>query len=181
MAIPTLSTAGGDQFDMGNPGQVADAEKTPIRSLVNMNATAIDFGVAVAVDVSTVDNGCRPWAADADKFAGISVRTGPFGTASTDGLNTVNYPTTSSVPLLRDGVIFVQAAEAVRADDQALILLAGGAGNGTAGAIGGSKGGLAGTGRVAFPGMDAVWLDATASGAIGRIQVKSNAGVRTTT
>lgn len=177
----TLATAGGAQFTAGNAGQIADEDEAQVSTRVNQNATAIDFGVAVAIDVSSVDQGCKPWDSDSAKFAGISVRR-PIMPASSDGF-TVNYPQYETVPLLRDGTIYVQSAEAVRAGDQVLIITAGGSGSGnaTAGALGGSKGGVAGTGRIALPGMDGIWLDTTAAGGIGRVRIKSNAGVRTTT
>jgi hypothetical protein len=174
----TLATAGGRQFAAGNPGQIADQEEAQIATHINQNSAAIDFGVAVARD-TTVDAGCKPWSGDSDYFLGVSVRN-PHAPAASDGY-TVNFAQYSEVPVLKDGVIFVQAAEAVRAGDQVLIITAGGAGNGTAGAFGGSKGGVAGSGRVAIPGMNGIWIDTVASGGIGRIRIKTTGTARTTT
>ncbi len=177
MSQPTLATAGGRRFAKGYPGQVADLEPAQIQTGSNTSATAIVMGVAIAVDPA-VDNGYKPWAADADQFGGISVRN-PVQVADSSG--NINVPQYDSLGALTDGVIFVQACEAVRKDDQALIITAGGSGNSVAGAIGGSKGGVAGSGRIAFPGMNAKWMDDTASGAVGRVRVKTTGGVRTTT
>jgi hypothetical protein len=174
----SLASAGGAQFTPGNAGQIADQDEAQVATHINQSSTAIDFGVAVARD-TTVDNGCKPWSGDSDYFLGVSVRN-PIAPAATDGY-TVSFPQYATVPVLKDGVIYVQAAEAVRAGDQVLIITAGGSGNGTAGAFGGSKGGVAGSGRVAIPGMNGIWVDTVASGGIGRIRIKSTGTARTTT
>ncbi len=181
MATPVLSTAGTDLLAAGYAGLIADSEEAQVDSFTNTGSTAIDFGVAVVRD-TTVDRGCKNIAADTDQVLGVSVRN-PLFPASTDGVNTVKYAQYASVPVLRDGVIFVINGDSVttRRGDQALILTAGGAGNASVGAIGGSAGGVAGSGRVAFPGMNAVWEDAVASAAVGRIRVKTTGTVRTTT
>lgn len=175
MATPTLATAGGRRFAAGYPGQIASNLPAQIVSRTNSNATAIEFGVVVAKDPAS-PFGVKPWSGDTDLIAGVVVRD-VLMPASTAGV--VNYAQYSSLPILEDGEIFVQVAEAVREGDQALIITAGGTGNTTAGALGGSKGGVAGSGRVDFPG--AVFLEDIASGAVGRLRVKSTGGRRTTT
>jgi hypothetical protein len=176
MATPTLNSAGGDLFAAGYAGQIADAEPVQSDSFINSNATTIDFGIVVARD-TTQGRACRPVAADGDELLGISIRD-PIVQA-VDPTNVVlGYKQYDSVRVLRDGVIYVQAAETVRAGDQALMLTAGGSGNSQAGAIGGSAGGPAGAGRIDIPG--AIWEDATASGAIGRVRIKT-VGTRRTT
>jgi hypothetical protein len=175
--LPTLNSAGGDLFAAGYAGQVADAEPSQTDSFINSNATTIDFGIMVARD-TTQARACRPVAADGDELLGISVRNPIVETV--DPTNPVlGYKQYDSVRVLRDGVIFVQAAEAVRAGDQALMLTAGGSGNAQAGAIGGSQGGVAGAGRIDIPG--AIWEDTIPSGAIGRVRIKSVGTRRTTT
>jgi hypothetical protein len=172
MSLPTLTTVGGSLLNAGYAGQIADGEEAQVSSFTNTGSTAIDFGIAVVRD--TADGSCKVIAADTDQILGITVRN-PLFPATADGNNTVKYNQYSSVPVMRDGVIFVTAAENVRRGDQALILTASG------GTIGGSEGGAAGSGRVAFPGMNAVWLDTTASGSVGRVQIKTTGTARTTT
>jgi hypothetical protein len=75
--------------------------------------------------------------------------------------------------------VFVQAAEAVLAQDEVLALLTGGAGNTAVGALGSVHGGAVSSTRLLVPG--AIWVDTTASGAIGRVRIKTVGNVRTTT
>lgn len=171
-----LTTVGGDTFDIGFEGQVIDEESSQIDSFTNTGSLAMDFGVLAVRDTS--DRTCKQMAADADLQLGIVVRN-PLRPASTDGNNTVTYKQYDSVPVLRDGVIVVRAAEAVRRGDQVLALTAGGAGNTSLGSFGGSKGGAAAGGRVDVP--NAVWEDTVASGALGRIRIKTVGTRRTTT
>ncbi len=171
-----LETVGGAQFNAGYPGQIADGEPVQIDSYTNSGSTALDFGIVAVRD--TNDGTCKVMAADTDQILGIIVR---HPTMTADSTGAVKYAQYGSVPIMRDGVIFVKAAEAVRRGDQVLVLTAGGAGNTAAGALGGSKGGVAGSGRVAIPGMNAVWEDTVASGAVGRIRIKTTGTARTTT
>jgi hypothetical protein len=169
-----LETVGGANFSAGFAGMIADGEPAQIDSFTLSGATEMDFGILVVRD--TADRSCKVMAADTDQQVGISVR---HADMVTDASGNVKYRQYMSVPVLRDGVIFVKAAEAVRRGDQVLAITAGGAGNTAAGAFGGSQGGVAGSGRVDVPG--AVWEDTTASGAIGRIRIKSAGTRRTTT
>jgi len=176
MALPTLATAGTRLFTAGYAGQIADGEETQLDSFTNTGSAAIDFGILAVRD--TGDRSCKLMAADTDQQLGITVRN-PIRAASTDGNNTVNYPQYSEVVVMRLGVVFVQAAEAVRRGDQVLAITAGGAGNAALGSFGGSKGGVAGSGRVDVIG--AVWEDTVASGGIGRIRINTVGTRRTTT
>ncbi len=171
-----LLSVGGDTLDIGFEGQVIDQENSQIDTFTNTGAAALDFGILAVRD--TADRSCKQMAADTDLQLGITVRN-PLKPASTDGNNTVNYAQYALVPVLRDGVIVVRAAEAVRRGDQVLAITAGGAGNTNLGSFGGSKGGAAGAGRVDVP--NAVWEDTVASGALGRIRIKSVGTRRTTT
>jgi hypothetical protein len=171
MATPTLTTYGTIQ-PVGFAGGVSEAGPNTIRSFMNEAATAIDFGFAVARGTATaagVTDKCKAISADADVVIGISVREAGILTASTDGNNTINYARYQAVPVITDGVIFVTAAEAGIVEGTGAISI-----TASAGAIGGvsGTGGAAGTGRVAIPG--AIWLDTTASGAIGRVRIKNS-------
>ena len=171
MATPTLATAGGRNLAVGYAGQIADLEPAQVSSYINNSATAIDFGVLVVRD-TTVDGTCKPMAADTDQQLGISVRNAVGINASS--ANVVNYAQYASVPVMNDGVVFVTAAEAVRAGDAVLALTAG------PGTFASSKGGVAGSGRVAVTG--AIWLDTVAASGIGRIRIKTAGNLgRTTT
>jgi hypothetical protein len=178
MAQATLSTVGGDQFTVGKPGQIADLESAQIITKINGQATAIDFGVAAVWDTGDGDGTCRVQNSGSDFILGITVAE-PLFAASSDGLTTVNYVQYKSVPILIDGVIFVQAAEATLAQDEVISITGGGAGNTSAGALGSVHSGAVSSTRLLVPG--AVWLDTTASGAIGRVRIKTVGNVRTTT
>lgn len=157
---PTLSTVGGSLLALGYAGQLThELGFTDIDHAVNNSATAIDFGYAVARD--GVD-GCKPVGADADKIIGISVRHSA-GVYNASGA--VNYPQYSSVPVLKHGYIFVEAAENVTVGDAVISVTA------SAGKLGGTTGGAAGTGRVAVTG--ATWETTTSAGAIGKIRINS--------
>jgi hypothetical protein len=173
-----LTTVGGDLFTVGNPGQVADLENMQIVTKQNSQAAAIDFGVAVFWDTGDADGSVRVQQGASDFCAGISVRE-PLMVASNDGLDTINYVRYANVPVMIDGTVFVQAAEAVLAQDEVLALLTGGAGNTAVGALGSVHGGAVSSTRLLVPG--AIWVDTTASGAIGRVRIKTVGNVRTTT
>lgn len=177
MSTPTLASAGGRLFAGGQAGQIVDGVPAQQDSYALSSAT-LDFGIVAVLDTTSTGRVCKAMAADTDLILGIVVRNALIQPASTDGVNTVTYKQYDEVGVMYDGDIWCIAAEAVRAGDQALAITAGGSGNSNAGAIGGSKGGAAGSGRVDIPG--AKWLDTTASGAVGRVRIKT-AGVRKTT
>ena len=158
MSKPTLSTYGGRTLEIGYAGQLSDQTENVIESHTNAGTDAIDFGVAVAV---AGDRQCKKVSADADRIAGISVRQPSMPALTSD--NVVAFAAGYDVPVLRWGKCFAVAAEAVREGDQVLSLTASG------GALGGTNGGVAGTGRVVVPG--AIWRTTTASGAVGEIFV----------
>lgn len=166
MGIPSLSTVGGVTLSPGYAGQLAEpAPPGGVVSCINENATAIDFGQVVvagaAVAAGYTQNG-KPQTADADKVIGVSMRSSqPI--ASTDGNNTVNYARYSTFDLAKRCTIFAIPCENVTARDAALVITAG-----SGSKIGGTTGGVAGTGRVAMAG---VWETTTASGAIGKLRL----------
>lgn len=178
MAQATLTTCGGDLFTVGKPGQIADLENAQIVTKQNSTATVIDFGVAAFWDTGDADGSCRVQTGASDFCLGITVAE-PLMVASSDGLDTVNYARYANVPILIDGTIFVQAAEATRAQDEVLALASGGAGNTSPGALGAIVGGAISSTRLLVPG--AVWLDTVTSGSIGRVRIKSVGLARTTT
>lgn len=166
MAI-TLATYGGLTQAVGFPGQLAEAGPHTIRSFINESATAIDFGRAVCRGTATAAGAtdlCKPVGVDGDIIIGISIRDAALLTANSSG--EVTYAQRMAVPVMESGVVFVTAAEAVAEGTGALSLTAG------VGTIGGVSNGAAGAGRVVIPG--AIWLDTTASGAIGRVRIKNS-------
>lgn len=177
MSKVDISVYNGRDFVAGVPGQIVDQKFHQVNSFVNEHANTIDFGVAVFR--GTIGNAtCKPMTNTNDVPLGISVRNAERP-ASTDGNLTVNYASKDTVGVLSDGEIWVKAAEAVREGDQVLALTAGGAGNSSPGALGGSQGGVAGTDRVDIP--NAVWMTTTASGAMGKVMIKGVGFRRTTT
>lgn len=158
MAKPTLNTVGGSLLALGFAGQLThEIGFTDIDHAVNVNASAVDFGVAVSR--SGVD-GCKPFAAITDEILGISVRqsTGVYNAGGT-----VNYPQYSSVPVLKQGYMFVEAGENVTVGDYVVALTA------SAGKLGGGTGGVPGAGRALVPGGS--WETTTAAGQIGKIRI----------
>jgi hypothetical protein len=154
-----LGTPGGLLHDPGYPGMIADMNIPTIESKTNEGATAIDFGRIVARG-TTADDTCKAPAADADQLIGIAVRY-PIRPANASDI--VLYNQFDTVPILKQGYIWVLAAEAVTRGDAVLSLTAGG------GTIGGTTGGAAGAGRVALP--NAKWETTTASGALGMVRI----------
>jgi hypothetical protein len=173
-----LTTCGGDTFTAGVPGQIADLESAQIITRINGQSGAIDFGVAAGWNTGDADGSCRA-ITTASFLLGITARE-PLFAASADGLTTVNYTQYKSVPILIDGEIFVQAAEATLAQDEVIAITDGsGTGNTATGALGAIHSGALSSVRLLVPG--AVWLDTVASGAIGRVRIKTVGNVRTTT
>lgn len=167
MPIPTLATYGGITLAPSYPGQVAETGPYKIESGVNESATPLDFGVAVcrgvAVAVGVIEN-VKPQGADGDVIIGISTRGGAGQiVASTDGLNTINYPRYAAVPFMKMGKVAVTAFENVVAGDGVIAVTAQG------GKLSGTTAGAAGAGRIAVPG--AVWQDTAAAGTVGWINI----------
>ena len=176
MAQATLTTVGGDLLTIGKPGQRADMLTSGTVTKQNSTATAIDFGVAVFWDTGDADGSCRVQTGANDFCLGLSVAE-PLMVAATDGFDTVNYAQWANVAVLIDGALYVQTAEAVRAQDDVIAILAGGAGNTSPGALGGIQGGAASSSRLILPGC--VWLTTTVSGGIGKVQISTVGNVRT--
>lgn len=158
MSKPDLSTYGGKLRDLGYAGEVVNMHPNTIESKTNESATAIDFGIAVARGAA--DDTCKPPAADGDKLIGISVR---HAIRPADSSNNVLYNRYDSVPIMREGYIYVTAFENVTRDDQALSITAQG------GKVGGVTGGAAGAGRVVIP--NAKWETTTTAGNIGIVRI----------
>ena len=178
MALATLATAGGREFTAAYPGLIATQFEHRIITGINSSATGIDMGVVVAATgaaapAAGTDQQVKPWAADGDRIAGISVRNAMFGPVSTT--QTLLYGQYQNLPILISGCIWVLVAEDVREGDEGLIITAGGSGNATAGSFGCSKGGVAGSGRVAF--LNSKFLDTVTSGNLSRLLVQG-LGVR---
>ena len=160
MAMPTLTTYGGLEFEAGYAGNLVSATDHTIESKVLEGALSVDFGVAVARGAT---NGtCKAPTVDGDQIIGISVRHATM--AALPG-NIVLYAPTAAVPVLKFGFIYAVATEATAQGDGVISRTA------TNGALGSTTGGAAGVGRVAVPG--AKWEDAVAIGAIGRIRIVS--------
>lgn len=169
MATPTLATYGGATQVAGFAGGIAETGPNVIRSFLNTSATAIDLGVAVGRGAATAAGAtdkCIPVTAGTEVIIGISVRNAGNLIASTDGVNTINYPQYAAVPVLTDGVVFVTTAEAVAEGDTVLFVVA----SNKFGSV--ATGALAGTTRVAVPGS--IWLDTASSGGIARIRIKNS-------
>jgi hypothetical protein len=178
MAQATLTTCGGDLLTVGKPGQIADLENAQIMTRQNSTATVLDFGVAAFWDTGDADGSCRVQTGSSDFFVGLTVAE-PLMVASSDGLDTVNYGQYANVPLMIDGVMYVQVAETTRAQDEVVAILGGGSGNTSPGALGGVAGGAVSGTRLLVPG--AVWMTTTTSGGIGKVRIKTVGNVRTTT
>ena len=170
MSAPSLATPGSFVKAAGFEGQIATLDHPITISRKNESATAISFGRAVARGAS---GGCKPPAADGDVIIGISVRDMAAVVASTDGNNTTTIAQNGMVTILKDGFIYAVAIEAVRDGDQVLSLTASG------GTLTGTQGGAAGSGRVVVTG--AIWCEAVAAGAIGKIRISGPSEAATTT
>lgn len=157
MSKPDLSTYGGRLRDLGYAGQIVDTNPATIESKTNDQATAIDFGVAVAR--SAADDTCKAPAADGDKIIGISVR---HAIRPADSSGNVTYAQKDSVPIMRSGYIYATAYENATRGDGVISVTA------QSGKLGSTTGGAAGAGRVAVPG--ATWETTTSAGQIGIIR-----------
>lgn len=125
----------------------------PTNTYMNESATAIDAGVPVVRgSASTTTPGgvetCKPMAADTDDILGVSLRI-PMKDAdfTTDTVTLARY---EPVPTKVEGRVAVYAAEDVRGGDEVIVVTAGAGVQTTAFAS--SKGGVAGSGRVAMTG-----------------------------
>jgi hypothetical protein len=165
MSIPSLSTYGSYQRQIGYAGELVDQNPFESESLMNDQAVAVQFGTAVAR--SAADNTCKAPAADADKIIGVALRHAimPTSGASVGGTNAVQYNQNIEVPVLRQGFVYVVAYENVTRGDAAISITA------QNGQIGGTTGGAPGAGRVAIPG--GTWETTTAAGAVGIVRINN--------
>lgn len=158
----TLSTFGGNSLEVGTPGQVADLSVgSVIDSKINENATAIDYGCAVARGAS--DDTIKPFTSYAFEIVGISVAS-PLrpSSAAAGATPVVTYAQRDIVPVMKSGFMFVTAAENVTRGDNVIAITSG------SGTLGGTTGGVAnGTTRKTIKG--ARWETTTTSGSIGKI------------
>jgi hypothetical protein len=153
MSKPDLSTYGGRLRDLGYAGEIVDTNPVTIESKTNDQATAIDFGVAVAR--SAADNTCKAPSAVSDKIIGISVR---HAIRPADSSNNVNYAQKDSVPILRDGYVYAVAAENVSRGDTVVALTAS---SGTLGSAANTAVGTAAAPVAVGTGNGVMTLDAT--------------------
>ncbi len=169
MATPSLATVGGLEFPVGYPGQIAQLQGglQEIETRTNENATAIEVGGGVCRGVDTVPgkNGNIKPPVSGGVVVGFSVRAlSEMNTAVAAG--TVNYPQYSDVPVMREGLMWVTAAENAAEGEACIIVVATPATVGSA-----TTGGAAnGTTRLAAP---AVWRQAITAGSVGLISVKN--------
>jgi hypothetical protein len=142
--MPSLLTYGGLLHDPGYAGQAVDMNFDKWYNLINSQATAIQFGYAVARDVA--DGTCKAPSADSDVIIGISgrwaIKASPgYGQTSA---NVVQFAQYDQVPVMRDGMIYAVPVENVQRGDRVVSLTAqNGALGGESGNVGGSDATLA--------------------------------------
>lgn len=162
MSKPDLSTYGGLLRDLGYAGELVDLNPAQMQTLVNDQAIAIDFGVAVAR--SAANDTCKAPTADGDVLIGISARHA-IRPAAFGGSNIVNFAQYDAVPVLRDGFIYAVAFENVVRNDGVISVTA------QNGKLSGTTAGAAGAGRVAVP--NAKWETTTLAGVVGVIRINN--------
>lgn len=113
-----------------------------------------------AVAKGAADDGCKPVGSDDDQIAGITTK--PPEKSSSSALDAV-HRSGRMVGVLRFGDIRARPAEAVRAGDQVLALVA------CAGQLGGTGSGAVGPGRLIVRG--ARWLTTTSTNELGTVEV----------
>jgi hypothetical protein len=171
MAIPSLATYGGTLLQPGYPGQVSEGGLNVIRSMINANATGVDFGVAVGRVAGTAfgqTDKCCAIVTGSEIVQGISVRNpAPLVAPAAGGNNSVLYAQNTPVPVMTFGVITVLAGETVAEGDTVLFITA----SQQFGSV--QTGALAGTTRIAVP--TAIWLDPATVGNTARIRITASA------
>src|SRR4051812_23159772 len=118
MPIPDLTSYGGFLRDAGYSGGLVDQNPFVSESMTNDQATAIQFGYAVAR--SAAGGTCKAPAADTDEIIGVALRfpIRPTSGASVGGTNTVQYARYDSVPVLKEGYCYAEAFENVTRGDK---------------------------------------------------------------
>lgn len=167
MPTASLNSIGGPLFPVGIQGELAGpAESYDIEPRVNENATALDVGDVACRGAATVPGqigNCKPMASGA-VVLGITVRE---RSRVADSNGNVLFAQYSTVRILKDGWIWVVAAENVTEGDSCIGVVADPA------SVGGTTGGAAnGTTRLAFP-AGAVWEQTVTTGNVGLVHIKA--------
>lgn len=170
MATPSLATVGGQEYPVGYAGGIALIGGSPpeIEACTNENATAVDFGAAVCRGTAVVPGGVRAGRPAFNPGVVIGFAKRSLSEANTVvSAGTINYPQYTTFDLVRDGYMWVVAAENATEGDAAVIVVA------TPATVGSATGGAAnGTTRLA---SGAVWQQTVTAAAIGLIRIKNAA------
>lgn len=150
-------------------------------SFLNESATAIDAGIPVVRGSATTFTPggvqtCKPMAADTDDLMGVTLR---IPSKDADSSQAPKYERYDAVPVKGEGTVAVYAAEDVRGGDEVLVVTAGAGAPTTAFAS--SKGGVAGSGRVAFTGWKWDGMGTITAGTLTTISRTQGPRGRTTT
>jgi hypothetical protein len=153
----------------------------PINSYQNESATALDAGIPVvrgSVIAYTAGGAemCKPMAADTDDILGVTLR---IVAKDADSTQAPKYERYDAVPVRAEGRVAVLAAEDVRGGDEVLVVTAGAGAAATAFAS--SKGGVAGSGRVAMTGWKWCGNGTITAGTLAEIEGHAITRGRTTT
>lgn len=153
----------------------------PINSYLNESATALDAGIPVVRGSATTYTAggvetCKPMAADTDDIVGVTLR---IPSKDADSTQAPKYDRYDAVPVRAEGRVAVFAAEDVRGGDEVLVVTAGAAVQTTAFAS--SKGGAAGSGRVALTGWKWCGMGTITAGTLAEIEGHAITRGRTTT
>lgn len=167
MSTATLTTVGGQTFAVGYAGQLAsNVTDARIESVLNENATAVDFGDAVCrgtVAAPGALNKGRP-TFSSGVVLGLAVRQDSEANTSTaPGVTpVVNYPQNKMVPVLKEGDMWALAAETAAEGDDVLAIV------GSSG-LGSVQTGATSATRLAVPGCK--WKNSVTVGVIGRVTI----------
>jgi hypothetical protein len=170
-AEPTLSTYGGLLRDPGYAGMLVDQNNFDAISLMNDQATAIQFGTAVAR--SLADNTCKAPTLDTDPIIGIALRHAimPALGAASGGTNIVQYVQNAEVPVLRHGDVYALPVENVSKGDPVVSITAqngalGSAANNATDATAAAAGNAKATGTITVAGVPLVNDTLTVNGVV---------------
>lgn len=153
----------------------------PTLSFLNESATALDAAIPVVRGSATTFTPggvetVKPMAADTDDLVGVTLR---IVMKDADSTQAPKYERYEAVPVKGEGTVAVIAAEDVRGGDAVLVVTAGAGAAATAFAS--SKGGVAGSGRVAFTGWKWDGMGTIAAGTLTTISRTQGPLGRTTT
>jgi hypothetical protein len=173
MAEIDLSTYGGALLPNFLVGEIADSGPRRVETFINESATEIEIGRFVALGAALsngIKGNCKPASADADLLLGVAIRD-PNRVRNASG--NLTYKRYEDVPVMIMGKVAILLAETVRRGDDVIVLTTAG------GTIASPAGGVAGTGRIKFPGASH-WMDAAAA-AVGVIYLSGPVITRATT